>query len=269
MSIAILYICTGKYSIFWDQFYQSCEQYFLAGHNKHYFVYTETLLPENVKENVSIIHQEKLGWPGDTLMRFHMFSKLRDSLRAFDYIFFLNANAHFNKTIGDTILENPDGEVDLVVVKHPFFHCVTNPKDFPYERRKKSLAYVAQNHGEKYVMGGFNGGRSGAYLDLVETLKSQIDLDLEKNIVALWHDESHLNKYITKYTGKVKVLDYNYGFPEGHDLPLKDDVYLTFLDKSKFGGHDFLREKKDSIPVIRKKLSIKERLHKIKNYLKA
>ena len=27
--LGILYICTGKYDIFWEDFYKSCEKYFL------------------------------------------------------------------------------------------------------------------------------------------------------------------------------------------------------------------------------------------------
>lgn len=31
MRIAILYICTGKYNVFWGGFYKSSEKYFLSG----------------------------------------------------------------------------------------------------------------------------------------------------------------------------------------------------------------------------------------------
>jgi len=41
MQIGVLYICTGKHSIFWKFFYESSEKHFLARHQKKYFVFTD------------------------------------------------------------------------------------------------------------------------------------------------------------------------------------------------------------------------------------
>jgi len=38
MKIAVMYICTGKYECFWDEFYRTSEQYFYPDIDKHYFV---------------------------------------------------------------------------------------------------------------------------------------------------------------------------------------------------------------------------------------
>ena len=251
MKVAILYICTGKYAIFWKDFYAGCEKHFLPGVPKTYFVFTDSEISEEENYNMRRIYQEKLGWPKDTLMRFHLFSSIEDELKHFDYIFFFNANTHFLKTVDASVLQNNGTDADLIFTKHPFFYGVTDPAHFPYERNKRSTAFIPKKKGRYYVLGGFNGGKSPAYLRLINTLKSQIDIDNKKKMVAIWHDESHLNKYLLENKDNHKILDYNYGFPEGHDLPLKNDVYVQFLDKTKFGGHDFLREKENSIPVMR------------------
>ena len=39
--IAILYICTGKYVVFWKDFYQSFEKKFLKKSEVEYFVFTD------------------------------------------------------------------------------------------------------------------------------------------------------------------------------------------------------------------------------------
>lgn len=249
MKIAILYICTGKYSVFWQQFYESAEKYFLPSHEKQYFVFSDTLDNPH-KENVSLIYQEKMGWPYDTLMRFKLFSGIKDRLAPFDRIFFCNANMRFLKEVNEDIFKIEKMNAELITVRHPFFYWVKNPMDFPYERRKISSAYIPRDQGRVYVMGGFNGGTGKDYLELIETLNTRINQDEKKGVVALWHDESHLNRYIFETNKKIKILDYNFGFPEGQDLPLKNDVYITFLDKAKYGGHDFLRDQKSSIPVI-------------------
>jgi Glycosyltransferase family 6 len=248
MKIAILYICTGKYSIFWNSFFDNCEDNFLPTFNKKYFVFSDTL--SVVNEKVELIYQDKLGWPFDTLSRFKMFASIESKIVGFDYVFFFNANTHFCETIPESFLFKDNNLVDLIVVQHPFFFWVKEAKDFPYERNKNSTAFVNLNTGNGYYMGGLNGGKVSAYFKMVDTLKKNIEIDISKNIIAKWHDESHLNKYIIDTdTRNVKVFDYNYGFPEGHDLPLKDQVKIQFLDKNNFGGHNFLREAKDTIPV--------------------
>ena len=50
-------------------------------------------------------------------------------------------------------------------------------------------------------------------------------------MVAVWHDESHLNRYIIGRED-VKVLPPCYGFPEGWDLPYEPTMLLR--DKSKY-----------------------------------
>ena len=119
LKIAILYICTGKYDVFWKEFYRSCEQYFLPNSNKNYFVFTDSkeLYDEKNNDKIVKIYQEKLGWPYDTLMRFDLFSRIENKLAEFDYIFFLNANVVFLKTVEESSLFNNDN--DLFVVIHP------------------------------------------------------------------------------------------------------------------------------------------------------
>lgn len=195
------------------------------------------------------MYQQKLGWPDDTLMRFHMFSKIDGPLKAFDYIFFCNANTRFKQPITFDLLRVNGADPDVITVRHPFFHWVRNPDDYPYERNGRSSAFIQKGKGKYYVMGGFNGGKSTSYLKLIAHLKYNIDLDKKKGIVARWHDESHLNKYIYELQENVKFLDHNFGFPEGHDLPLGDNVLIEFSDKKNKGGHDFLRGKENSIPA--------------------
>lgn len=70
--IAILYIATGRYIVFWDEFYKKMEQNFLPDYPKTYFIWTDATdkkFPSNVKR----IYQKQLEWPLITLKRFEMF----------------------------------------------------------------------------------------------------------------------------------------------------------------------------------------------------
>jgi len=233
MTVAILYICTGRYSVFWDNFYKSTEKYFLSNHKKEYFVFTDQEISP-INNKVHIIYQKKLGWPYDTLLRFHMFYEISELLAKFNYIFFLNANMQCLVPITDEILPQKEG---LMAVLHPGFFNKSRMQ-FTYETNPDSLACIHSEEGEHYFMGGFNGGKSKNYLDLIYLLASNIEKDLEKGIIAIWHDESHLNRYLVDKP--TKVLNPSYGYAEGWELPFEPQIII--LDKNKYGGHEFLRE---------------------------
>lgn len=236
MKIAILYICTGKYDIFWDGFYQSSEELFLTNHEKHYFVFTDsrTITAEN--ERIHLIYQESLGWPYNTLLRFQFFLKAEKDIEQFDYIYFFNSNMRFLKPVNEEVFPTEE-ENGLLAVLHPGYFNKT-PNEFPYDRNKKSLAFIKKGTGNHYFMGGFNGGKGPSYLNLIRTLNGNIEDDLSRNVIAVWHDESHLNAYLLNKA--IRILPPAYGYAEGLDLPFEQKIII--LDKSKFGGHSFLRQ---------------------------
>lgn len=226
--IAILYICVGKYKVFWEEFYKSFEEKFIPECEKEYFVFTDAgELYDSNKEKVHIIEQENLGWPGNTLYRFKMFLTQKEKLIDFDYMFFMNANVECVEKVGKEFL--PIDE-NLLFVQHPGFYDAPNYR-FPYDRNKKSLAYIPYGKGRVYVCGGINGGKSKAFLEMCEVLDERIEMDYEKGIIALWHDESQVNKYILD-THDYKILSPSYCFPENAQIPFKP--ILLVRDKSRY-----------------------------------
>ncbi len=234
MRIGILYICTGNYTVFWDGFYHSSEKNLLSEHEKYYFVFTDGQIETFGNQRVKVIYQQKLGWPLDTLFRFKIFLQVEEELKKMDYLFFFNANLCINKTIGSEIL--PEKVDELVVTQHPGFFSKER-KEFTYETRKESKAYISPEEGDIYIAGGLNGGDSACYLQMIKDLESAIDSDYQKNIVAIWHDESHINRYILDKPFKLLPPDYLY--PEGWDIPFEKNIII--LNKDKFGGHDRMR----------------------------
>ena len=236
MEIGILYICVGRYKIFWKDFYISCEKNFLPNHSKFYFVFTDSdEIDFSNNSNIKIIYQKKMGWPYDTLYRFKMFQNIKANAFSLDYVFFFNANALIIEEIGDNIL--PQNET-LVGVQHPC-HNNRNPDTYIYERNPKSTAFVGKGEGEFYFMGSFSGGKALAYYNMIDYLVDQIEIDENNDIIAIWHDESHLNKYFISH--QPKVLDSSYAYPEEMLLPYRKFILLR--DKNKFGGHNYLRKK--------------------------
>lgn len=229
LTIAILYICTGKYSAFWKRFYLSFEKRFLKDCSKEYFVFTDaTDIYQMEAENVHIIHQKQLGWPDDTLMRFHMFWRIREELKLFNYIFFFNANCYCRRKINKK--EFLPGKEGLLFVQHPGMYN-KKPEEFTYERNEDSLAYIPMGAGKVYICGGINGGKSQEFLMVIDELRKRIDEDKQQGIIAVYHDESHINKYAFEHP-EFKLLSPSYCYPEGWKLPFKKKIIV--LEKSNY-----------------------------------
>lgn len=235
MKVAILYICTGRYTIFWDGFYTSSERHLLPGHEKHYFVFTDGQIPHMDNPRVHHVEQENLGWPGNTLKRFHMFSRIGVELAKFDYIFFFNANSEFCTTVGEEFL--PSEKEGLLLTQHPGYFRTWCWR-LPYDRNPASCAYIPLWRGRHYVCGGLNGGLATNYIQLINDLRQAVDRDESNAVVARWHDESHINRYALNRN--YKLLHPGYMYPDNYNLPFPKIIRL--LDKNAFGGHDNLRQ---------------------------
>lgn len=117
------------------------------------------------------------------------------------------------------------------MVQHPGFYEKSR-KDFTYETNDKSLAYIPADEGEVYVMGGLNAGLAENYLELIDELGRRIEIDKTNDVIALWHDESHLNRYAIDFESSVKILDSSYGYPRGgifHLVPKSLFVTKTIM----------------------------------------
>lgn len=193
--IGVLYIVTGRYLPLFDDFYRSSEKYFLTKWEKHYFIFTDRPDYEGfLKSNITTFHQDHLPWPYVTLFRFKMFNSKKELLEKCDFLFFCNANTLFVDYVGEEVLPGPDNSGLVAATSNPFVFS-RNKREWTYDRNPESLAFVPFDNGDFYFRGCFNGGTSQAYLKMSDTLDRRIQKDLEKNVIALWHDESHLNRY--------------------------------------------------------------------------
>ena len=72
-----------------------------------------------------------------------------------------------------------------------------DPSSQSFDRNPKSLAYVPFDQKTvSYYAGGFNGGKTESFMEMAEVIANNVNKDLEKGVVALWHDESHMNRYL-------------------------------------------------------------------------
>lgn len=235
MRIGILYICIGKYEFFWKDFYLSAERYFLQGEEwvREYYVFTDSPVIYGEEENKHIhrIEQANLGWPDNTMMRFHLFLRIREQLKQeTDYLFFFNANILFIAPVGQEVL--PEKKEGVVGALHSYYH--DSPRwAWTYERRSRSACYIPFYKGKHYFQGSLWGGRSGAVLRLSEVCGKMIDKDKEKGILPVWHDESAINRYLVDHPPEI-VLDIHYNYSEQKQANIPPAVKILLRSKTKY-----------------------------------
>lgn len=224
--IGLLVMATGKYIQFVEPLIKGADKYFFKGHDVTYFIFTDGDAPQH--QNIVKIFQKRLGWPYDTLMRPVIYYESRELLCSMDYLFACDADMEFVGDIGEEIL------APLIGTLHPgYFGTKGTPDHNPL-----STAYITPGANKYYFCGGFNGGSSQEYLKLCEVISKNILTDLEKNIIAVWHDESHINRYFFDHS--PKVLSPSYCFVDWYvdKWGTKYSPKLVALVKS----HDSLRD---------------------------
>jgi histo-blood group ABO system transferase len=214
--IGLSIMATGKYDAYAERLIESARTYFLKNHEVTYFVFTDGSMKES--PDVVQIYQQRLGWPHDTLMRFAVYAKHEQLLAQMDYIFASDADMLFVAPVGDEILGT------LVGTRYADFG-----QRGPYESNKKSVAYVAPDEGEHYFAGGFYGAQRDVFFAMVNYLSAQVMIDLEKNYIAVWHDESHLNRFFIDYKPTI-ALSPSYCYMESWNAPYERK--LVALDKT-------------------------------------
>ena len=144
------------------------------------------------------------SWPGPTLHRYRTMMNAYNFLKAFDNLFYIDVDMLFVAPVGYEIYA--DG---VTATLHPGYvgQCGTP------ERRQNSTAYIPKEVKSRYFAGGFNGGTQDAFLTMASQLRRCIAEDEKNGIMAVWHDESHLNRYLWN-NPPAKILSPSYCYPD-------------------------------------------------------
>ena len=188
MKILILTIATNKYIQFVERLYDNIEENFLNGHDIQGLLFTEHDV--ETSDNIKVSQIEHEDWPMPTLKRYNYFIKEKEFISQFDYCYYFDVDMGIVGKVGDEILG------DLVATMHPYQSFY--PKEQrTYDRNPQSHAYVPQGkEGELYYAGGFNGGSTEKFLEMSKVIAERVTDDLQRGVIALWHDESQMNRYL-------------------------------------------------------------------------
>ena len=214
MTVAVVFIGTGKYLDFLPSWYERCEENFLPGVDKKYLVFTDGDVPE-APDNAIVYKQEHLDWPYITLYRFKIIQNALDEIADCDWLVFLDADMAVVDTVTVTEVFS---DKPYLGVHHPCHFLKFPPHNQPpgsFETNPLSTAKVPDDYDfSVYWQGCLWGGKVPEVMSMMDELNARISLDEENNVIAQWHDESHLNAFYAQNKDLVHTLGPEFAFPE-------------------------------------------------------
>jgi histo-blood group ABO system transferase len=215
MRTALVVIATGeRYRRYATNLIASARRFFVP---HHAVVFTDSVSEFSRTENVIPIGREDFGYPDASLFRYNAFLSVEKMLSGYRQIFYSDADMLFVSPITEEDIFS-DG---ITATEHPGY---VGRHGTP-EMNPESTAYCPDIR--TYFCGGFNGGASSSFLEMSRTISQNIAKDSIKGIVARWHDESHLNRYLFD-NPPAKVLSPSFCYPDGDT----DDYYKNIWKRA-------------------------------------
>lgn len=225
-SVGVISIATNGYSKYWKALIISADKNLPSDAEVNFHLFTDevnecsefSLRFPNRK--FSFYEIESLGWPEATLHRYRIYSEYRESLVE-DVLMHLDSDMLVEQNFLNEIFSRSLTS-GMGLVLHPGYFRPKGLMKWSYylsdkgailrdlrmslktgglgawENREESQAYVARRRRKRYFCGGIWFGERKSFLSLVKKLESQERIDSAMGITALWHDESHLNKWATE-----------------------------------------------------------------------
>uniref|UniRef100_A0A3P8UKV8 Alpha 1,3-galactosyltransferase 2 n=1 Tax=Cynoglossus semilaevis TaxID=244447 RepID=A0A3P8UKV8_CYNSE len=219
-SVALTVFAVGRFT-----FLVSAERHFMLGLRVTYYVFTDN--PEKVPElelgpqrNMKVIEVAKYTrWQDISMMRMRTISVTIESeiRHSFQYVFCFDVDQEFKGRFGSEALG------DSVALLHAHYYNLPKHR-FTYDRNPKSKAFMYT--GDFYYHAAIFGGRWKNVKNLTDECLENIMEDKLNQVEALWHDESHLNKYFWLHK-PTKLLSPEYCWDE--TLPAKDILIIRML----------------------------------------
>lgn len=202
-SIGLLLIATGKYDRFVQDLITSADKYFLNGLEVTYYIFSDKDIKINTERAVVHIPIEHRPFPYATLDRYKHFTNNADTLSKEQYLFYVDVDCLFTAPVSIEVLGNLTNVL----------HCGYVGLPGPVENKPSSVFYIADiGRYKHYFGGGYQGGKSKSYLELCKWCYEMIEKDSANGVMALWHDETAMNRYLLDHEPDV-ILDPGYHYP--------------------------------------------------------
>lgn len=225
-SIGVMSVATNIYLDYWKSMVRSADGLTNIIDEVTFFVFTDK--PEEAEKfalelkhvRVRAFKIPQYGWPEATLLRYQIFDSYSTSLDS-KILMHLDADMLFASNPWSRVRAQLSRN-SICLVEHPGFWrptgvsrlilYVSRPvlayKDLrlrikrgglgAWECDAKSSAFVSRESRMKYYCGGTWFGKRDSIIKLISELSIKVNDDIKKNIIAIWHDESHINRWATE-----------------------------------------------------------------------
>jgi hypothetical protein len=226
MKIAFLTIATNKYNIFANILAKSLDEYCQFKNFDLYIFGNSNISYIPQKFELKQHYITHVPHPLGTLLRYNYYLEKVAELKTYDYLYHIDCDMQLVSPVGEEIL------CDRVCTLHPGWFLRRDVENFEYDRNPNCKAYIATNDcrvkpGHMY-QNCFQGGSAEEFIKMAISIRTDCEIDLKNNIIARWHDESYMNKYMLENT-PTKLLSPGYAYPEKWELPFEKKI--LHLDK--------------------------------------
>jgi hypothetical protein len=242
-TLGVMSIATNVYLKYWMALASSIDTHVTAFQPVVLHVFTDQAqaareFAQTLTKTSVVVHEiEPLGWPEATLFRYKIFSENIAEITE-PFLMYLDADtlvtADFEDDLGERMAQHGVLLVEQAgswrpsalsrVLRFYFLHPGAIFADTrklllegglgTWETRRISQAFVPRSRRKSYVTGAVWMGEREALSKMMAELATRVEHDWERGIVAVWHDESHLNWWSAEY--QPELLDPRYYFFEGH-----------------------------------------------------
>jgi hypothetical protein len=196
-----------------------------------------------------------------TLLRYELLAKAADKVEG-EIVMHLDADMVFADSITKNDLIQAIGIHEIALVSHPGYFrpskfvkvifYLENPRYIlsdlkshllsggigSWEKNSDSLAFVSRKDRRIYVCGATWFGKKSSIIDLCTSLSLRIREDLSKNVIAKFHDESHLNWFAAN--NSFSLLSPKFCYDENY--PQLSGIKPTLIAVEKGKGTDWERQ---------------------------
>lgn len=241
--IGIISVATNKYLDYWIEMYESASRH-ISSQSITFHIFTNHTPQEifkklKVKQHGVVIHNiPDFAWPEATLFRYRLITEDKNLLDH-EILIHLDADMLVIKDFTESILENK-WKAGIALVRHPGFYRPRGLNLISFYLRNfnfllrdirmhmklgglggwcldtKSVSFVPRSLRKNYVCGATWMGERIPFLQMVKELADSVDTDLENEVIATWHDESHLNNWASNnlYTLFDSTYCYDPTYPQ-------------------------------------------------------